>query len=63
MARTRNFQAAQNASKDRIKILIVLLLIIIGYTQFAPKKAEQRQTVTVAAQNRATFATPSLFWP
>ena len=50
MARTRNFQAAQDASKDRIKVLIVLLLIIIGYTQFAPKKAEQRQTVTVAAQ-------------
>ena len=50
MARTRNFQAAQDVSKDRIKILIVLLLIIIGYTQFAPKKAEQRSHVVTAAQ-------------
>jgi uncharacterized membrane protein YkgB len=50
MARTRNFQAAQDASKDRIKILIVLLLIIVGYTQFAPKKAEQRSHVVATTQ-------------
>lgn len=50
MARTRHFQAKQDASKDRIKILIVLLLIIIGYTQFAPKKAEQRSHAVAAAQ-------------
>jgi hypothetical protein len=51
MAQAQKFRRPRDVNKERVKILVVLLLIIIGYFHFVPDHENQRPAAVAHAQN------------